>query len=330
MTTRSILGIDIGGTAVKIGLVRASGEIVADLQMPTPVEQSQEEAVRILGRSLRDFLAGRDIAAAGAGCAGLVSGHAGVVHVSPNLPTWKDAPLGPLLQQELKRPVFVLNDANAFALAEARAGAGRGCSPVVAITLGTGVGGAVVIDGRLADGFHGFGGEIGHMSLAWDGPQCPCGNRGCLELYVGRRGLVSAYLARTRESGSETTGLSRLSESESRDPEALEPHTLAEAAEAGDPVARGVFERAGVILGVALANLSNLIDPEIFVIGGGVAQAGDLLFEPARRSLAARAMMGAGRVAPVVPAALGVRAGLLGAAFHALDQVQRASREGHR
>jgi glucokinase len=314
------LGIDIGGTAVKAGLVRVTGEILADCQVQTPVGQPQEQALRTLGRALRDFVQGRRIEAVGVGCAGLVSRNAGIVHVSPNLPLWKETPLGPLLAKELSLPVFVLNDADAFALAEARAGAGRGYSPVVALTLGTGVGGAVVIGGRLSGGYHGFGGELGHMSLAWDGPLCPCGNRGCLELFVGRQGLVSAYRA---EAAWVPGGIAY--DALAGDVQGLDPRILAEAARRGDAVASAVFGRAGEILGAALANLSNLIDPALFVVGGGVAQAGELLFDPARRTLAARAMIGASGVAPVVPAALGVRAGLLGAAFHAIDGLAAGS-----
>jgi glucokinase len=184
---------------------------------------------------------------------------------------------------------------------------------VVGITLGTGVGGAIVEDGRLRGGRFGFGGEIGHMSLEMDGPPSPCGNRGCLELYVGRRALVAAYLSRAGWGpGRITFDLAR------GEREELDPKLLYDAANRGDTAAREVFARAGIVVGVALANLTNLIDPEVFVIGGGVAQAGDLLLEPARRTLAERAMLGASRVPAVLPAALGTGAGLIGAALHAL------------
>ena len=310
------VGIDIGGTLIKGGWVDAGGRLFSPWEIPTPAGGPAAETVTALSRAIRAFAGRRRPLAVGVGCAGLVSSHLGIVHVSPNLPVWNEVPLGPLLGEELEAPVFVLNDANAFALAEACAGAGLGLSPVVALTLGTGVGGAIVIDGHLAEGLHGFGGEVGHMSIAWDGPPCPCGNRGCLELFIGRRGLVAAYLARSEWAPGEIAH-----DLAGGDRAALDPRLLARAAEAGDRIARDVFAAAGEALGTALANLSNLIDPAIFVIGGGVAQAGDLLLDPARRSLAARAMIGAAGVAPVVPAALGVRAGTIGAGLYAYDRL---------
>jgi glucokinase len=309
---RFAVGVDIGGTGVKLGLVGPAGDVAAEDEVATPIELPQRDAVGRIAEAIRRLAGGRAVCAVGIGCAGLVDGERGIVHVSPNLPRWRDARLGEWVAEALGLPVTVLNDANAFALAEARAGAGRGHSPVIGITLGTGVGGAIVDRGRLLGGRHGFGGEIGHMSLAHDGPACPCGNRGCLELYVGRRALVAAYRERA---GGDPQGIAeRLAAS---DPEGLSPRRLCEAAHLGDPHARAVFDEAGGLLGVALANLSNLIDPAAFVVGGGVAQAGDLILEPARRVLGLRAMMGAESVAPVLPAALGVRAGLIGAALSA-------------
>jgi len=320
-----VLGLDIGGTLIKAGRVDLQGRLSDAWEIPTPLDRPPAEAIALLARAIRTQAGPVRLPAVGVGCAGLVGSDSGVVHLSPNLPTWKEVSLGPLLSQELAAPVFVLNDANAFALAEARAGAGVGLSPVVALTLGTGVGGAVVVDGRLAGGLHGFGGEIGHMSIDWDGPPCPCGNRGCLELFVGRRGLVAAYLQQAAWApgavAHDLAGGIR---------DALDPRLLAEAARGGDPAARQAFARAGEMLGTALANVSNLVDPAVFVIGGGVAQAGDLLLEPARRTLAARAMIGAAGVAPVLEAALGVRAGAIGAGLHAHDRIAGALSAGPR
>ncbi len=314
------IGIDIGGTAVKLGLVRPGDGLLAESEIATPVAVSPEQAAHAIAAAVLELMTDREVAAVGVGCAGLVSAATGVVHVSPNLPRWHDVPLGAILRTELRRPVAVLNDANAFALAEATAGAGHGLSPMVGLTLGTGVGGAVVEEGRLAAGLHGFGGEAGHMSIDMDGERCPCGNRGCLELYIGRRALVAAYLNRARwVPGEAAYELAR------GDRTALEPKLLCEAAQRGDAQAQAIFIRAGEVLGVALANLSNLIDPAAFVIGGGIAQAGELLFDPARRTLAERAMIGRKRVAPVLPAALGTRAGVIGAGLHAL---QRRSLDG--
>lgn len=321
---RAAMGIDIGGTAIKLGIVTAAGRVVADAEVSSPVELPQEDALRAIARAARslaaerltsgaDASAGR-IAAVGIGCAGLVSSAGGLVHTSPNLPHWQDAPLAELVGAELGVPAFLLNDADAFALAEARLGAGVGCSPVVGLTIGTGVGGAIVIGGRLLGGVHGFAGEAGHMSVDHAGPACPCGNRGCLELYVGRRGLVASYLSRASWRAGEAAF-----ELAGGDRDALDPRLLGIAAQQGDRAAQAAFAAAGEILGVGLVNLANLIDPQTFVIGGGVSRAGDLLLGPARRALRQRVMMGAARAPEVRPAALGVSAGLIGAALYAGD-----------
>lgn len=323
---REAVGIDIGGTAVKLGRVDETGRILSQDEIPTPVESSPEEFVHHVVAAVAglpeiggDRVAGKGRPAAkqwvvGVGCAGLVSSDRGIIHTSPNLPRWREVSLGELLERELGRPTYVLNDANAFALAEARIGAGRGHSPVVALTLGTGVGGAIVSEGRVFGGRHGFAGEIGHMSIDLEGRSCPCGNSGCLELHIGKRGIVARYLDHAAwRAGTPAFDLTR------GEREALSPKILADAVRMGEVAARKAFSEAGEILGAALTNLSNLLDPAVFVVGGGVSQAGNLILEPARRILSERAMIPEGAVAPVVQAALGVDAGLIGAALFALD-----------
>jgi glucokinase len=245
----------------------------------------------------------------GMGVAGLVRGREGRVVTSPNLPRWEDAPARDLLQDAAGLPVRLDNDANAFALGEYRWGAGNRSPDSVYLTLGTGVGGAVISGGRLIRGAEGFAGEPGHLTLHLDGIPCPCGNQGCAERYLGNHDLVRA--AREHDG---FAGDRRLAQA---DP--LTARKLAEAAEAGSEVARDVFEAAGRALGGLLVTLVNLYNPERVVIGGGVAQAGSLLFEPARAFLVARSLV-ARRAAPeVLPASLGTEAGLLGAAALHLD-----------
>lgn len=309
------VGIDIGGTGIKIGRVGRGGELLASAQIPAPVDVGAEEAVGRIAAAVRPLLAGSGPTRVGVGCAGLIDAERGIVHTSPNLPRWRDLALRDLLAARLGTAVAITNDANAFALAEARCGAGRGHPLVVALTLGTGVGGAIVIDGRVFGGVHGFAGEIGHASVQWDGPPCPCGNRGCLETFVGRRGIVAAYLARCDwrpgVPGHDLAGGDR---------EALDPRLIARAARQGEAAALETYERVGTILGAALTGVGNLLDPSIFVIGGGVSLAGDLILEPARRALAARSMARGVALPPVVPAALGFEAGLIGAALFGLAQ----------
>lgn len=321
---RCAVGLDIGGTAVKMGVVRADGAVTATSEIETPVLLQQERAIRQIAWAVAEMIsqAGRDraecgpVGAVGVGCAGLVNSAAGIVHTSPNLPLWKDAPLGAIMAAELGLRCVVVNDANAFTLAEARNGAAAGASPVVGITLGTGVGGAIVVGGRLFGGRHGFAGEVGHMSIDHAGPRCPCGNRGCVELYLGKRALVSAYM---RDASWRPGGI--VHDLAAGKQEAVDPKMLSIAAARGDRVAAEVFGRAGEMLGFALVNLANLIDPECFVIGGGVSQAGELLLGPARETLRRQAMMGAELSPAVRVAGLGMSAGLVGAALVALDAI---------
>jgi glucokinase len=318
------IGVDIGGTMVKLGIVADDGEILSQVEIPSPVHLPQKGAILSISLAASKLAAGlppaeghdggRQVTAVGVGCAGLVSRDEGIVHTSPNLPLWDEAPLKELVEDETGLPAFVLNDADAFALAEARIGAAAGFSPVVALTIGTGIGGAIVADGKLWGGLHGFAGEVGHLSVDFNGPACPCGNRGCLEVFVGRRGLVGAYLQRADWRDGEIAFALAGGERN-----AVDPRLLAEAAGKGDRVAAGVFSEAGKILGAALVSLSNLLDPAVFVIGGGISQAGELLLGPARKTLRERAMIGEKKVAPLLPAALGVRAGVIGAGLYALD-----------
>ncbi len=308
------IGVDIGGTAVKLGRVDARGRVLAHAELQTPADLSAEDAVARIAAAIPNLTGVTAALPVGVGCAGLVDSARGVVDTSPNLPRWGDVPLAQMMEASTRMRTAVLNDANAFTLAEARLGAGEGRSPVVGITLGTGVGGGIVTAGHLFGGSHGFAGEIGHMSVRWDGEPCPCGNAGCLELDVGRRPLVTRYLRRAAwKAGTPAFDLCQ------GEVDALSPKLLAEAAQHGDDIARDVYRRAGEILGVALANIANLVDPAVIVIGGGIAQAGALILDPAREQLARRAMAARWSVPPVEPAALGVRAGVIGAALFALD-----------
>lgn len=291
------IGIDIGGTGIKYGLVDADGALLVREEIATPVECEPGEFVAQLAAALNALPGGARAHRIGVGCAGLVDTRRGWVRTSPNLPRWRDVPLAELMKAACSRPVALLNDADGFALAEARVGAGRGASPVVALTIGTGVGGAVVADGRLFGGAHGFAGEIGHVTIDRHGPVCGCGNRGCLELYVGRRAIVMAY------AGADAT---------------VTPQQIAAAAMQGEEAALRAFRTVGEALGVGLVTLTNLFDPARIVIGGGIAQAGELLFGPARDVLRAQAMSPAEHLPDLRPAALGVNAGLIGAALQAL------------
>lgn len=289
------LGFDIGGTFVKAGVLDGDGGILAETRIPT-TPRGPDALVRDLAAMAADLAPGLP---AGVACAGIV--HGGTVVASPNLPGWSHVDLGGLLRAELGVPVAVLNDANAFTLAEVQCGAGRGIAHVVGLAIGTGVGGGLVLDGRLWTGRHGYAGELGHVIIERDGPLCACGNRGCLEALIGTSGILRRYC---QERGRD--GLS--------DAEELAPEEIFARAEAGEPAAERTWEVIGSWLGLGLLSFTHILDPDLFVIGGGVGGAGERLLQPARRTLAAGTLLPPGEVPEVRAAALGNSAGWIGAA----------------
>lgn len=312
---KRVIGVDVGGTGIKLGAVRVDGspELLADRVIHDHAALPVEDVLRRIEEEIRRLLdtAGWDAPdGIGVGSAGLVRSQDGVVVTSPNLPRWTDAPIGSRLQERVGVPVRVDNDVNAFALAEWRWGAGKGTDDVVFLTVGTGIGGAVITGGRLLRGKDGFAGEPGHATLVLGGISCPCGNEGCAERYVGNQGIVDA--ARRHPGFGKDERL--------RDADPLTPKTLFEAATAGSAVATTVLADAGRALGGLLVTLVNLMNPERIVIGGGVARAGDYLLGPARDHLARRSLVARHAPVEVVPAALGEHAGILGAAAVFLDE----------
>jgi glucokinase len=291
------IGVDIGGTKVAAGVVDERGRVLARARRLTPsrspkaVEATIVEVVEELG-------ARHEIRAAR-------------VLFAPHL-AWRNEPLRDAVADALSMPVVVENDANAAAWAEWRFGAGQGEPRLVCVTLGTGIGGGIVLDGEVQRGRYGMAGEFGHMVVVPDGQRCECGNRGCLEQYASGNvlGREARELARA---GSPVTV--PLVERVGGDIDALVGPVITEAARDGDPVAIELFEEVGRWLGLGLANLAAALDPGMFVIGGGVSDAGELLLRPARESFR-RTLTGRGfRPEPkIVPAALGPEAGLVGAA----------------
>lgn len=312
---KRVIGVDVGGTGIKLGAVEVndSPELLADRVIHGHASLPVEDVLRKVEEEIRRLLetAGWDAPdGIGVGSAGLVHSQDGVVVTSPNLPRWKDAPIGPRLAEAMGVPARVDNDVNAFALAEWRWGAGKGTDDVVFLTLGTGIGGAVITGGALLRGKDGFAGEPGHATLVLGGIPCPCGNEGCAERYVGNQGIVDAARAHPEFGKDERLATA--------DP--LTPKVLHEAAQAGSAVATTVLADAGRALGGLLVTLVNLMNPARIVIGGGVAQAGDYLLGPARDHLARRSLVARHAPVEVVPAALGEHAGILGAAAVFLDE----------
>ncbi len=307
-----MLGIDVGGTKVLAGAVDESGMVHEVVRLLTPhrskapavVEDTIAEAVTILRTRY-------DVAAVGVGAAGFVDRSGERVLFAPHL-SWRDEPLRKHLQERLGLPVLVDNDANATAWAELRFGAAQGRRDVLCITLGTGIGGALVVDGLVFRGANGLAGEFGHMQVVPGGRRCECGNRGCWEQYSSGNALVRE----ARELvGTESPLAARLRELVAGDADLITGAFVTQAAREGDRAAEEILRAVGTWLGTGLAGLVAGFDPELVVVGGGVSDAGDLLLEPAREALA-RNLTGRGHrpVPPVVAARLGASAGMIGAA----------------
>lgn len=312
-----VVGVDVGGTKVLAGLVR-DGRVVSTARRATPgrrVEVGLVEAALV--EAVREAAGGRPLAAVGVAAAGFVDAAGEHVVFAPHLP-WRGHPVRARLAELLGAPVHLENDATAAAYAEATLGAARGLDPAVVVTLGTGIGGGVVVGGRVLRGASGMAGEFGHAQVVPDGEPCACGGRGCWEQYCSGGALVREARAGL---GSAPSVLAELCGGR---PELLRGPMVTEAAESGDLVAQRAFAAVGTWLGVGLANLAAALDPAVLVVGGGVSAAGERLLAPARVALE-RSLVGAAHrtVPPVVRAALGPEAGLVGAATLAAERYLR-------
>ncbi len=307
------IGVDIGGTKVAAGVVDASGAVLRRARRDTPDRSKSPRVVEdTIVSAVEELLgSGDDVVAVGIGAAGFVAADRATVVFAPHL-SWRNEPLRTALGTRLSLPIFVDNDANAAAWAEHRFGAGRGESHLVMVNLGTGIGGGIVIDGRVFRGRYGIAGEFGHMQVVPDGIRCECGNRGCWEQYASGNALVRE--ARSLMSAGSPV-VSDLFERVGGDPDELTGPLVTEAARDGDPLARELLGEIGRWLGVGMADLAAALDPGTFVVGGGVSAAGDLLLDPARQAFR-RQLTGRGYrpEAVIVAAQLGNEAGLVGAA----------------
>ncbi|EFC79947.1 ROK family glucokinase [Parafrankia sp. EUN1f] len=302
------IGVDIGGTKVAAGVVDAQGTVLASTRRPTPSHDPAEvaEVVVELVAELRQSF---EIRAVGVGAAGWIDRDRSTVLFAPNL-AWRDEPLRQVLADRVGLPVVVENDANAMAWAEYRFGAGRGHSDLVCVTVGTGIGGGIVLNGLLHRGAFGIGAEMGHMQMVPGGHECGCGNAGCWEQYASGRAVVRA--AREIAAESPEAALRMLGGRQAAD---LTGPDVTAAAQQGDPAALACLEQVGHWLGQGLANLAAVLDPSRFVVGGGVSDAGELLVSPARTRFRS-VLSGRGHrpEADVVVATLGSAAGIVGAA----------------
>lgn len=306
------LGVDIGGTSVKIGVVDTSiGAVLHRKSFSTPHAPAREFAKTLAGL-IRMAIQGNEIAHIGVGVPGAMNADRAIVRNPPNFPSWREEPLAQYIAEYLPEFHIVMdNDAKVATLAEARFGAGKGESHFVLITLGTGVGGGIWAENKIVRGATGGAGEFGHISIDYNGERCGCGARGCIEAYIGRH-YFNARVRRRYFNERPETALAELF-----DANRGEPEDVARFAAAGDAFARDLLTEAGRMLGVACASVAKLLDISLFIVGGGIAQAGDLVLEPARRSLKQNVFAHQRDEVLIVPAALGAEAGMIGAAVMA-------------
>ena len=315
-----VAGVDIGGTKILAGVANARGEMLSQDYRPTQPERGVEVGVgrivaAIEGATQAAGLSLSQLSGVGVAIAGLVDSGAGILITSPNMPGWQKVPLAALIGHSLGLDAYILNDASAAVLGEQQYGAGREVANLVYITVSTGIGGGIITDGKLYVGAGGFAGELGHMTIEADGPPCACGSRGCLETLAS--GTAMAREAQERiERGEQSSLIQKVGGDTGR----ITARDIAVAARRGDLLARQVIARAADYLGIGLANIVNIFNPELIIIGGGVAKMGKLLLAPAVRTMRAMAFPEPTAQVRVVRAQLGDRAGVLGAVAFALQK----------
>jgi len=315
-----VLAVDLGGTKIITAIISSSGQVVSEDRCQTLADEGVSPVIERLFAAIDSLLnrnnmepsqlGGISLAAAGA-----IDSDKGVITLSPNLPGWRDVPLGDMVRERYRVDTFLVNDASAAALGEHRFGAGRGVSNLILLTLGTGIGGGIIINGEMYLGACGSAAEIGHMVIDVNGPECGCGNRGCLETLAS--GTAVARDAVRRINQGEKSSLVAMVGGKIED---ITAEKVGTAARKGDSLALDVLSRAGTYLGVGLANLVNIFNPEMIVLGGGMAELGGLFIDPAKRVVVERAFPISAGAVRIVTAQLGNEAGVYGAAALALEQ----------
>jgi glucokinase len=310
-----IIGVDLGGTNLRTALLSVDGEVLDRRKEPTRADDGWKKVIARLVDNIcqqRELAAqrGLQVTAVGVGAPGVIRMDKGIVVKSPNFPDWNNLPLRDELEKVLRIPVIIENDANAAALGEQWRGAGRGIDSMILLTLGTGVGGGIILNNKIWQGADGMAGEIGHMTLIPDGRPCGCGNTGCLEMYASARGIVQSY----REALGITEG-AKASEVTSA--------MIYEAARNGDAVARRVMKEMGGLLGIGIANLINIFNPQMIVLGGGVKDSWDIFIGATHEEIMRRAFQVPAERTQIVPSLLGGDAGMIGAAYGALQKIKK-------
>jgi len=317
-----VLAIDLGGTKIAAALIAPDNRVMDRTHSPTLVSEGLQPVVdrifamidRLLSQCTTDAaqLDGIAIAAAGA-----IDTDKGLITSSPNLPGWSNVPLRDMVRERYGVDSCLVNDANAAALAEHRLGAGRGTNNLIYLTVSTGIGGGIIVNGELYSGISGCAGELGHMTIDANGPECDCGNVGCLEVFASGKAVAGEAKRRIKQGRQ-----SRLTDIVSGNLEGITAEKVAMAAQGGDRLAMEVISRAAGYLGVGMVNLVNIFNPEMIVVGGGLSKMGELLLGPARQVVKQRVFPLCAGAVRIVTAELGDDAGVLGAAIYARQQIR--------
>ncbi len=314
-----LIGIDVGGTNIRMGMVTQEGELWRKIQYPTNIAQGGLALFERMVLKLEDFIRGGiqgvdPRISIGIGIAGAIDMRRGIITSSPNLPDLKGFALRDFLEKKISHPIVIENDANAFTMGEGWVGAARGSIHYCGITLGTGVGGGIVVEGKILHGAGGMAGEVGHMVINSEGPLCGCGGRGCLEVYASATGIRRMTLEAVEQGRGE--GILKWS---GGDPQEITSEKIFEAAQSGDLTAKNIFNEMGRYLGLGLVNLIHLFNPEKIVIGGKVSRAWDYFIGSAMETIQERSTKGSREDVQIIQAKCGDDAGMLGAAYSALS-----------
>lgn len=308
------VGIDVGGTNIKIALVDLDGKIVYNATTPTRAEMGYEAGINNIKQAIKDLMqetkeTPQTIEAIGFGLPGQIDYKEGMVKNLSNIPGWVNVPLAKIIEDEFQIKTKLDNDVRCAALGELNFGAGKGCENLICITIGTGIGSGIVLNGKLVRGASNTAGEIGHIKMQMqNGPLCGCGDYGCLEAFASGPAIVT--MAREYISGGKSAKYKEMA------PDGvITPYIVAQAALQGDAVSIQIFKQMSKIIGTALASVVNLLNPEKIIIGGGVADAGEILLEPIRKTILDRAMPIQAQSVKIVPAQLANTAGVIGASL---------------
>lgn len=312
MTQQLAIGVDLGGTTVKTGLINTDGKILAVSKVPTRAEENPDAVIEQIKKSIREVLSqtnGTPVTGIGIGAPGLIQNPGGIVKSPPNLKGWDVVPLAEIISKEFHLPVEVDNDANVAAVAESKFGAGKEYPNFLFIIWGTGVGGGIIMNNHIYRGPTGGAGEVGHISINYEGLLCNCGTRGCVEAYVGQKYLSKRTIEKLKSHPEST-----IPQFAGGDVNKIEPVHISRAAEAGDQLAREILVEAGTLLGVMIGGVMNTLDFRVTVIGGGVSAVGDFVYDAIKESVKKNVQKPLRDDIKILRAQLGNDAGIFGAA----------------